>query len=45
MSKKSSTGHRGNTQLISIQDASGAELEQEVVKQLKAIQDQSTIVR
>lgn len=45
VSKKSSTGHRGNTQLISIQDASVTELEQEVAKQLKAIQDQSTIVR
>lgn len=45
VSKKSSTGQRGNTQLISIQDASVAELEKEVVKRLKAIQDQSTIVR
>lgn len=45
VTKKSSLGHRGNTQLISIQDASVSELEQEVIKQLKVIKRQSTILK
>ncbi|MHA2029872.1 MAG: ORC1-type DNA replication protein [Candidatus Kariarchaeaceae archaeon] len=44
VTKKSSVGHRGNTQLISIQDASVSELEQEVIKRLRIIKKHSTIL-
>ena len=37
VTKKSTYGQRGNTQLISIQDVSALELEKEVLKRLEAI--------
>ncbi|MHA2092186.1 MAG: ORC1-type DNA replication protein [Candidatus Kariarchaeaceae archaeon] len=43
VTEKSGTGQRGNTQLISIQDASALELEKEVIKRLQNLSKESVM--